>query len=367
MEKYSLIKGYSPFENQMLGFLSPEGELTNDRFKPAVTDHDLLADYKELLFSRLADLQIMSYQRQGRIYTYPPVLGQEMVSGGFSRVMEKDDWLVPYYRELPLLLNRGVTLSEVFMYFMGYEEGGRFKDAHHVLPYSVPIASQLLHAAGIGYAVKYQKKKEVVFAFIGDGGTSEGDFHEALNFASVWKVPVVFVINNNQYAISTSMSKQTGSDNFAVKGAAYGLPGIIVDGNDYLAVNYAAAKARAYALKNNQPVVIEAVTYRKGPHTTSDDPSRYRTKEEEQEWDRKDPFKRLKSYLTGKGLWDDKKDEALTEEYKEQIDDIFTKVEKEVEYAVEDVFDHVYDEKPKELERQQEEYLSFIEWKKDRH
>jgi pyruvate dehydrogenase E1 component alpha subunit len=226
----------------------------------------------------------------------------------------------------------------------------------------VPIASQLLHATGIGFSLNYQEKPGVVFAFVGDGGTSEGDFHEALNFASVWKAPVVFTIQNNQYAISCHISKQTASKNLAIKATAYGLPGIKVDGNDFFAMYKAYEEARAYAAAGNGPVLIEAVTYRKGAHTTSDDPTLYRTKEEEELWNAKDPIDRLRKHIIADGLWKEEDDKPLLKEYRKEVDKEFSKYEAYPEYSVDDVFKHLYAEMPDDLKKQQVDYEKYLNW-----
>ncbi|MCP5106161.1 MAG: pyruvate dehydrogenase (acetyl-transferring) E1 component subunit alpha, partial [bacterium] len=195
---------------------------------------------------------------------------------------------------LGMYLLKGSKLRDHFLYWGGYEDGSKFSDAPRILPISVPITSQLIHAVGIGYAVKHKKEDSVVFTVVGDGGTSEGIFHESLNFAGVWKVPVVFVIQNNQYAISVPVKEQTNAKNLAIKSCAHGLPGIQVDGNDYFAVYKAATEAIAHAKAGKGPILIEAITYRQSAHTTSDDPTLYRTKKEEQHWEQKDPVKRLR-------------------------------------------------------------------------
>jgi len=316
-----------------------------------------------MLFARTADLQIVSYQRQGRIYTYPPNYGQEAISGAVGAIIGDNDWLVPAFREMGAMLAKGVTLKELFLYFMGYEDGSKFQNAKKTLPISVPIASQLLHAAGIGYEIKYNKKDEVVFAFVGDGGTSEGDFHEAVNFAGVWKVPVVFIIQNNQYGISTPTRMQTASESLAIKAVAYGVKGIKVDGNDYFAM-YKAVEESVKACKNGEgPVLIEAVTYRKGAHTTSDDPTKYRTKEEEQQWESKDPLRRLKLYLEAKKLWSEKEEEKIIPQYKEEVDRQFIEAENYGPYPKEDVFKYLYAEMPDDLKEQEKEYERFLQWK----
>lgn len=235
-----------------------------------------------------------------------------------------------------------------------------------MLPSSVPIASQLVHAAGIGYAIKYQKKDEVAMAFVGDGGTSEGDFHEALNFAGVWKVPVIFVVQNNQYAISVPVKMQTASVNIAIKSKAYGIKGIKVDGNDLFAMLAALRYAHEYARKESQAVLIEAVTYRKGAHTTSDDPTKYRTTDEEKEWDKKDPLRRMKLFLEKKKLWSDDQEKKLVDEYEKEIDRQFIETEETVQYPLEDAIKYTYAEMPQDLRDQQIEHEKFLQWKNAR-
>ncbi|MDD2513764.1 MAG: thiamine pyrophosphate-dependent enzyme, partial [Proteiniphilum sp.] len=216
-----------------------------------------------------------------------------------------------------------------------------------------------------GYAVKYQKKEEVVFTFIGDGGTSEGDFSEALNFAGVWQVPVIFTVQNNQYAISVPVQKQTRSVNLAVKSVAFGIPGIKVDGNDFFAMYLAYQIAVDYARSGRGAVLIEALTYRLGAHTTSDDPSKYRNEAEEQLWGKSDPLLRLKRYMQSAGIRAID-EEQLREQYREEIDRQFADAEQEKSYPLSDLFDHMYTDMPDELRRQKSEYEQFLSWKEKR-
>ncbi|MDD3739799.1 MAG: thiamine pyrophosphate-dependent enzyme, partial [Bacteroidales bacterium] len=267
-----MFKEYEPINKKMFQIIDNDGKIINKKHMPEISDELVLKAYKDMLFARTADQMIVSYQRQGRIYTYPPNYGQEAISGAVAQIMRNEDWLVPAFREMGAYIAKGASLKEIFLYFMGYEDGVNFKKAKNFLPYSVPIASQLVHAAGIGYEIKYRKKDQVVFTFVGDGGTSEGDFHEALNFAGVWKAPVVFIVQNNQYGISTPFRVQTASDGIAIKSYAYGIKGIQVDGNDFFAMYKAVKESFEHAKAGNGPVLIEAVTYRKGAHTTSDDP-----------------------------------------------------------------------------------------------
>jgi pyruvate dehydrogenase E1 component alpha subunit len=359
------FENYNPAEDKLFQLMDNTGGIITPSEMPDINEALAVKAYKDMLFSRTADAMAVSFQRQGRMYTYPSNYGQEAIAVATGLIMREDDWMVPAFRELAAWLAKGVTLKEIFLYYMGNEEGSAFKQAKHMLPFSVPISSQLLHAVGIGYAINQQKKDEVVFAFVGDGGTSEGDFSEALNFAAVWKVPVVFIVQNNQYAISVPVRKQTKSINIAVKAMAFGMPGIKVDGNDIFAMYAALKHASDYARAKNGPVLIEGFTYRKGAHTTSDDPSKYRTKEEEQEWEAKDPLKRLKYYLDGKGLWTED-EETLIDQYKQEVERQFEEAENTAPYRLEDVFRYTHYEMPDELRRQKAEYEKYLLWKEGR-
>ncbi len=360
-----IFENYNPAEDKLFQIMDNTGGIINPTEMPDISDALAVKAYKDMLFSRIADAMAVSFQRQGRMYTYPSNYGQEAIAVAAGMAMREDDWMVPAFRELAAWLAKGATLKEIFLYYMGNEEGSAFKNAKHLLPFSVPISSQFPHAVGIGYAINQQKKDEVVFAFVGDGGTSEGDFSEALNFAAVWKVPVVFIVQNNQYAISVPIRKQTKSRNIAVKAMAFGMPGIKVDGNDIFAMYAAVKHAADYARAKNGPVLIEGFTYRRGAHTTSDDPTKYRTKEEEQEWDAKDPLKRLRYYLDSKGLWTED-EEKLTEQYKQEVERQFEEAEKTPPHTLDDVFRYTHYEMPDELRRQKDEYEKYLLWKEGR-
>mgnify|MGYP000851707369 CR=1 FL=1 len=347
-------------DNRMFQLLSEDGKPLEKGWKPSLSNEEIVQAYKDLLFERTADLMAVSYQRQGRMFTYPPNLGQEAIHIAAGMVIKEEDWLVPAFRELGAWLAKGVSLREIFLYFKGNEEGSHFTQANRMLPVSVPIASQLVHAAGLGYAMNYNSEKAAVFAFVGDGGTSEGDFHEALNFAAVWNVPVIFVVQNNQFAISVPMSMQTKSVNIAVKGLAYNVPSVLVDGNDLFAMHEVLSFARAQAMEGKGPFLIEARTFRMGAHTTSDDPTRYRTREEEEHWAAKDPLKRLKSFIEANNLFDLSQEDELVAEYKKQIDSSFEAAEQHPEYKLDDVFAYMYSDMPDELKRQKNIYENYL-------
>jgi pyruvate dehydrogenase E1 component subunit alpha len=358
---------YDPLKDKIYQVMDADGELINSEKNNILNDEDAKKAYQKMIFARQVDLKAVSFQRQGRMFTYPPNLGQEAIAVAAGMVIRDQDWLVPAFRELGAYLAKGMSLKEFYLYFRGHEDSLKFENARNFLPFSVPIASQLLHAVGIAYAIKYKDEKDkVVFTFVGEGGTSEGDFHEALNFAAVWKVPVIFIVQNNQFAISVPFKKQTASVNIAVKSVAYGMPGVKVDGNDIFAMYNAINTAAEYAGEGKGPILIEALTFRAGAHTTSDDPSKYRTLEEEEEWAQKDPILRLKKYLKKKNILDIKEEEILLEQYNTEIERQFEEAENYPAPNLDDVFRYHYEEIPEELKRQKVIYEKYLNWKEGR-
>lgn len=341
--------------------LDIDGKIINEEELPNFTDDQLLYLYRTMMFSRAIDEKTLSYQRQGRMLTYAPNIGQEAAQVGSAYAMEKEDWLVPAFRELGAWLVRGVPLKNIFLYWYGNEWGSHMPEGVKVLPISVPIASQLQHAAGIGIANNIKGEKNVVVTYVGDGGTSHGDFHEAINFAAVFNAPVIFIIQNNQYAISTKREIQTKSETLAQKAIAYGIPGILVDGNDIFAM-YAATKEAIDRARNGEgPTLIEAYTYRLGAHTTSDDPTLYRDQEEVEEWKEKDPILRFKKYLLNKNLISEEWDENLRKELEEIVVSTFEEIENKSDTEIEDIFKYHFEKMPPQLEEQLREYKEFLE------
>ena len=360
-----IFKEFDPLEDKILRIIDNDGKVINPKLMPDLDNETIIKAYKDMLFERVADEMAVSYQRQGRMYTFPPNHGQEAIHIAAGLNMQEEDWLVPAFRELGVMLARGVTMKEIFLYYNGNEQGSNFANAKKVLPIAISIGTQYQHAVGIGYAIKYQKKDEVVFPFIGDGGTSTGDFNEALNFAAVWNTPVVFTIQNNQYAISVPISKQTKAKNLALKAVAFGMKGIKVDGNDIFAMHVAYKEAAEHARSGKGPILIEALTYRRGAHTTSDDPTKYRTKEEEDKWALTDPLVRLKKYMDEKGIWKED-EEKLIAKYKKEVDKQFLEAENFGPYPLNEVFDFMYTDMPEDLKRQKAEYEQFLNWKENR-
>lgn len=356
-----LVKKFDPLKKKLLSIIDNEGNVVEKTLEPKIDDEKLLEMYKTMLLGRTTDIKSLQYQRQGRMLTYAPNQGQEAAQVGPLAAITKDDWLVPAFRELSAWLYKGVPLEQVFLYWFGNERGSEFPEDVKILPISVPIGSQLNHAVGLGMASQKQKKNEVVVAYVGDGGTSHGEFHEALNFAAVYHAPVIVIIQNNQWAISMPRAKQTKSETLAQKAIAYGMPGIQVDGNDVLAMYAATEEAVKRARDGKGPTLIEAVTYRIGPHTTSDDPTIYREDKEVDEWTLKDPLLRFKKYLMNKGIWSEEQQEAQEKEYNDFVNATFKKVEQSGLVPLEDIFKYHYAEMPPHLEGQYEAYKRYLE------
>ncbi|MBE0700957.1 MAG: pyruvate dehydrogenase (acetyl-transferring) E1 component subunit alpha [Acholeplasmataceae bacterium] len=355
-----LFKNYDPLKKKQLSILDWKGKIVAPDLEPELDKKTLLKMYKTMALGRVADIKALQYQRQGRMLTYAPNRGQEAAQVGAVAAMDKQDWLSPAFRELNAMLYLGVTLEQIYLYWYGNEWGNHFNDGIKVLPVNVIIGSQINHAAGLAYASKILKKNEVALATIGDGGTSHGEFYEGLNFAASYDAPLVVVIQNNQYAISTPRKKATKAETLAQKAVAFGIPGIQVDGNDVLAMYVATKYAFDYARSGKGPVLIEAVTYRLGPHTTSDDPTIYRKDSEVKEWEAKEPMIRFKKYLIDKGYWSEAEDKKLEEENNAFVGETFKKVEAEGSTTLEDVFKYTYAEMTPQLKEQYETHKKFL-------
>lgn len=356
-----LFEDFDPLKGKQLQILDQKGKIVNDKLVPKIKKETLLRMYETMVLGRIADEKALQFQRQGRMLTYAPNHGQEAAQLGSIAAMDDQDWLVLAFRELNAMLYKGVTLEQSYLYWLGNEWGSRFNDDVKVLPINVPIGSQLSHAAGLAYASKLKESGEVSIVYIGDGGTSHGEFHEGLGFAATYDLPMIVVIQNNQYAISTPREKVIKSKTLAQKAVAYGIPGIQVDGNDPLAMYLATETARKRAANGEGPALIEAVTYRMGPHTTSDNPKLYREDKEVEEWAEKDPMIRFKQYLIEKKYLTEKKDEELKEQAKKNVLSTFKKVEKAGEVALEDIFKYTYEKMTPELEKQMSYYQNFLD------
>jgi pyruvate dehydrogenase E1 component alpha subunit len=338
------------FQVEYLSILDSDGNL-DTALEPKLADTDLRSLYRSMLLGRRLDERMVRLQRQGRIGTFAPTKGQEAAQVGSIYTLRPTDWMVPSFRETAAMIWRGWPIEKLLLFFAGHLEGGQPAPDQHDLPITIPVATQLPHAVGLAYAAQYRGDDVVVMAYFGDGATSEGDFHEALNFAGVWHVPVVFVCQNNQWAISVPLKKQTHSRTIAQKALAYGLPGIQVDGNDVLAVYAAAREAVDRARAGDGPTLIECVTYRLGVHTTADDPTKYRSDAEVAMWEQKDPLTRFKAYLEKRNLLED----GLEQRVDDEIADAIRRFEAVPAPDPLTMFDHVYAELPPNLAAQRDE------------
>src|SRR5205809_7378251 len=337
------------FHVEYLSILDSDGNL-DAALEPKLAPGELRSLHRAMVLARRFDERMVRLQRQGRIGTFAPIKGQEASQLGSVVTLRATDWMVPSFRETAAMIWRGWPIEKILLFFAGYVEGGRSAPDQRDLPITIPVATQLPHAVGLAYAAQYKGDDAVVMACFGDGATSEGDFHEALNFAGVWHVPIVFVVQNNQWAISVPLKKQTHSRTLAQKALAYGFPGIQVDGNDVLAVYAASREAVDRARAGDGPTLIECVTYRLGVHTTADDPTKYRSAEEVAEWERRDPLTRFAAYLKRKRLLDEGLEAAVDEE-------IAAAVARFEATGVADplvLFDHGYAALPPDLKAQRE-------------
>ena len=351
----SLTEEYHPLKGKMFQMLKPDGTL-QPGMKPPVSDEETVSLFKKMVFIRLADQRALMLQRQGRFGTYAPCWGQEACQVGSASMLRNEDWIFPAFRELAATLTMGVPLKTFFLYWMGNEMGSRAPEGINVMPVAIPVGTQPLHAVGVAWAAKLKGEKIVTLTYFGDGATSKGDFHEAMNLAGVFKTPTIFFCQNNQFAISVPRKMQTASATIAQKAIAYGFDGIQVDGNDLFAVMAVTKEAVEKARSGGGPTFIEGVTFRFGPHTTADDPTKYRTEEEIEPWKPRDPFVRLRLYLKGKGLWNEEAEERATEEGQKQIDEAVKEAEAAPVPAPEDIFQYVFSEMTPPL-KEQLEYL----------
>jgi pyruvate dehydrogenase E1 component alpha subunit len=305
-----------------------------------------------MALTRAADAKALKLQRQGRLGTYAPSLGHEAAQVGLASAMAPEDWLCPYFRDLGAYVTLGYPLADYYHFWMGNEAGMKAPEGVNMFPISIPVGSQIPQAVGAAMALKRRKVVAAVVATFGDGATSEGDFHEGLNFAGVFRTPNVFVCFNNQFAISVPRSRQTAAPTIAQKALAYGFSGVQVDGNDVLAVFAAARDALAIAREGGGPTLIEAFTYRMGDHTTSDDASRYRPKEEVQEWARRDPLARFRLYLGRKGLWDEAVEKEIQAAASGSVEKAVAEAEARPPARADDIFAFTYAVMPPDLEAQ---------------
>lgn len=346
---------------KFIQILSPDGTANPSAVvELGLKPHDFKTLYRWMVTARIFDERALALQRQGRLGTYAPLSGQEAAQVGSAYALKPEDWMFPSYREHVVQVMRGQRWLDVLTYWGGSEEGNRIPEGVNNFTISIPIATQILHATGAAWAAKIKGDKACAIVYFGDGATSEGDFHEGLNFAGVFKAPVIFFCQNNQYAISVPRTRQTASETIAQKALAYGIEGVQVDGNDIFAVYKATKDALEQARNGVGPTLIEAVTYRLSHHTTADDWTRYRPAEEVEMWKQKDPIKRLKLYLERQGLWSADDEAKLLEGAKNEIAQTVTQYEALPKRDIEEIFKYMYAEMPWNLQEQLQELKEYL-------
>lgn len=339
-----------------LQVLSPEGEVVNAAAMPNLTDEQLKEVMYRMVFTRTWDDRAVNLGRQGRLGFYAPVSGQEGTMVGSEYALTKEDFVCPGYRDMPQLVWHGLPLYQAFLYSRGHQHGGQIPEGVNVLMPQIIIGAQILHATGVAMGFKLKNEKRVAITYTGDGGSSEGDFYEGMNFAGSFKLPVIYFVQNNGYAITTPFAKQTAAQSIAHKALAAGIRGVKIDGMDVLAVISAVQEAAEIAREGGGATLIEAVTYRFRPHSMSDDATKYRTKEEEQEWALRDPLVRFGKYLESKGLWSEEDTARVKEEAKAAVAEHIKKAEQTEKMTVAGLIDSMFETTPPHLEEQKADF-----------
>lgn len=352
----------------MISYLNSSGKLSKG-CKHKISNTTLLKAYTTMQTCKQVDERMLILQRQGNITFSLSSRGEEACSVASAAALKLEDWIFPQYREVGAIFWRGLSIQQYLHHMfsnrkdplLGKQMPNHFGSKElNVVTVSSPLATQLTHAVGTAYAMKMQKEKTIAIAYFGDGASSKGDFHTALNFASVQKNPVIFFCRNNGYAISTPSSLQYASENIAIKGESYGMTSYQVDGNDFFAIHETVSKAREYCLKGKGPVLIEAVTYRLGAHSTSDDPTAYRKNNDVNKWEKKCPILRLRHYLESKKLWSKTKEAALQQKLQKEIDLAVEKAKKTPRPPLDSIIQNVYFEPTPTLLQQLDEIKSLF-------
>ena len=340
--------------------LDPSGRLLAPLPAAFADKESLVQLYRTMVLTRLFDRAAINLQRTGAMGTYPSIEGQEAIGSGVGFALHADDVFVPYYRDIGTQIQRGVRLEEILLYWGGDERGSDFQDQREDFPICVPIATQSCHAVGVAYAMKYRKQHRAVLTTCGDGATSKGDFYESINVAGAMHLPVVFVVNNNQWAISVPLSKQTAAKTIAQKGVAAGIDSYRVDGNDPVGVFQVVNEALDRARNDFRPSIVEALSYRLGDHTTADDASRYRESSEFEQARKLEPLIRMKAYLLAEQQWQDSDDRELYEACAQQISQAVESYQKIDKQEPGEFFDFMFAEPTVDLEKQKKEWLAEV-------
>lgn len=338
---------------QTLQIINEQGEVVNEGALPSLSDSQMQELMKRMVYGRILDQRSISLNRQGRLGFYAPTAGQEASQLASQFALEKEDFILPGYRDVPQLIWHGLPLAKAFLWSRGHFQGGNIPEGVNVIPPQIIIGAQYVQATGIALGMKKRGKKSVAVTYTGDGGTSQGDFYEGINFAGAFKAPAIFIVQNNRFAISTPVHKQSAAKTLAQKAVAAGIPGVQVDGMDPLAVYAAVREARERAINGEGPTLIETLTYRYGPHTMAgDDPTRYRTSELDNEWEKKDPLVRFRKFLESKGLWTEDMEKEIIEKSKEDIKAAIKEADNAPKQKVTDLMSIMYEDMPQNLKEQ---------------
>ena len=357
------VRTVAEFQIEYHQILDPQGRLQDSRssqLKSAALpdfvadDEQLLAMFSAMLRARIFDAKAINLQRTGKLGTYAPCLGQEAAHVGVGAALRPEDSVAIVYREIGTMFWRGVRMLDVLLYWGGDERGNDFAGPKHDFPWCVPIATQTLHAAGSAMAFKIRKEPRCALAYIGDGGTSEGSFYEAMNLAGAKQLPIVFMIVNNKWAISVPIEEQTAAQTLAQKAIAAGIRGVQVDGNDVLAVRDVVATALDKARSGGGPTVIEALSYRLSDHTTADDATRYRSDEEVAEAWKLEPLTRMRALLQARGILDEAGEQAMKARYTQEVEAAVKEYLNTPKQSVDAMFDYLFANPPRALADQKE-------------
>lgn len=352
-------KSYEVWADEVtpLSILSADGQVVNEAEMPDLSDEQLRELMERMVFTRVWDQRAVSLSRQGRLGFYAPVSGQEASMIGSQYALQPEDFICPGYRDMPQIVWHGLPMYQTFLYSKGHQHGGQIPEGVNVLMPQIIIGAQIIQATGVAMAYKKRGKPNVVVAYTGDGGSSQGDFYEGLNFAGAFQLPAIYIVQNNGYAISTPFSKQTAAQSIAHKAVAAGIRGVQVNGMDVLAVYKATHEAAERGRRGEGATLIETVTYRFGPHSMSgDDPTKYRTKDEQGEWEEKDPLIRFRNYLMNKQLWSEEEEEKVIEAAKETVAEHIRKAEQTEKMTIPGLIDSMFEHTPPHLEEQKQYY-----------
>ncbi|GIN74186.1 pyruvate dehydrogenase E1 component subunit alpha [Bacillus sp. J14TS2] len=351
----TLEKIESQFE--IVQVLNEKGEVVDKDLMPDLSDEQLEELMRRMVYTRILDQRSISLNRQGRLGFYAPTAGQEASQIASHFALEKDDYILPGYRDVPQIIWHGLPLYKAFLFSRGHFAGNQMPEGVRVTSPQIIIGAQYVQTAGIALGMKKRNKKTVAVTYTGDGGTSQGDFYEGMNFAGAFGAPAIFIVQNNQYAISTPREAQTAAKTLAQKAVSVGIPGVLVDGMDPLAVYAVVKEARDRAVNGGGPTLIETLCYRYGPHTMAgDDPTRYRTSDTDNEWEKKDPLVRLRLFLNEKGIWNEEKENKVIEQAKEEIKEAIKKADETPKQKVTDLISNMFEELPNNLQEQYEIY-----------